>query len=154
MKIAKQITTVIVLIVLATPLFAADDDTKAFGQFQGFLEGMDQKSFEMMQDYIDQTDLTNRILSHQSVQPDVEQTFRSDFWNIIETGVASVLPPEGSKVKGELIQFEFDDGQGRACVRFAYPNQTGRAGPAFDSLTQITISSFTGLNCGTTDAAV
>jgi len=122
MKIAKQITTVIVLIVLATPLFAADDDTKAFGQFQGFLEGMDQKSFEMMQDYIDQTDLTNRILSHQSVQPDVEQTFRSDFWNIIETGVASVLPPEGSKVKGELIQFEFDDGQGRACVRFAYPN--------------------------------
>ena len=122
MKIAKQITTVIVLIVLATPLFAADDDTKAFGQFQGFLEGMDQKSFEMMQDYIDQTDLTNRILSHQSVQPDVEQTFRSDFWNIIETGVASVLPPEGSKVKGELIQFEFEDGQGRACVRFAYPN--------------------------------
>jgi tetratricopeptide (TPR) repeat protein len=122
MKIAKQITTVIVLIVLATPLFAADDDTKAFGQFQGFLEGMDQKSFEMMQDYIDQTDLTNRILSHQSVQPDVEQAFRSDFWNIIETGVAAVLPPEGSKVKGELIQFEFEDGQGRACVRFAYPN--------------------------------
>jgi len=131
MKIAKQITTVIVLIVLATPLFAADDDTKAFGQFQGFLEGIDQKSFEMMQDYLDQTDLTNRILSHQSVQPDVEQMFRSDFWNIIERGVSSVLPPEGSKVKG-----------------------TGRAGPAFDSLTQITISSFTGLNCGTTDAAV
>jgi hypothetical protein len=122
MKIAKQITTVIVLIVLATPLFAADDDTNAFGQFQGFLEGMDQKSFEMMQDYLDQTDLTNRILSHQSVQPDVEQMFRSDFWNIIERGVSSVLPPEGSKVKGELIQFEFEDGQGRACVRFGYPN--------------------------------
>jgi hypothetical protein len=122
MKIAKQITTVIVLIVLATPLFAAEDDTKAFGQFQGFLEGMDQKSFDMMQDYLDQTDLTNRILSHQSVQPDVEQMFRSDFWNIIERGVSLVLPPEGSKVKGELIQFAFEDGQGRACVRFGYPN--------------------------------
>ena len=122
MKIAKQITTVIVLIVLAPPLFAAEDDTKAFGQFQGFLEGMDQKSFEMMQDYLDQTDLTNRILSHQPVQPDVEQTFRSDFWNIIERGVASVLPPAGSKVKGELIQFTFEDGQGRAFVRFSHPN--------------------------------
>lgn len=126
MKIAKQITTVIVLIVLATPLFAAADDTKAFGQFQGFLEGMDQKSFAMMQDYLDQTDLTNRILSHQSVQPDVEQMFRSDFWNIIERGVASVLPPEGSKVKAELIQFAFEDGQGQACVRFGYPNHDFR----------------------------
>lgn len=126
MKIAKQITILIVIAVLATPLFAAEDDTKAFGQFQGFLEGMDQKSFEMMQDYLDQTDLTNRILSHQSVQPDVEQMFRSDFWNIIERGVASALPPEGSKVKGELIQFEFEDGQGRACVRFAYPNHDFR----------------------------
>ena len=122
MKIAKQITTIVVLIVLAAPLFAAEDETKAFGQFQGFLEGMDQKSFEMMQDYLDRTDLTNRILSHQSVQPDVEEMFRSDFWNIIERGVASVLPPEGSKVKGELIQFAFEDGQGRACVRFGYPN--------------------------------
>ena len=99
MKIAKQIVTVVVLAVLATPLFAAEDDTKAFGQFQEFLEGVDQLSFEMIQDYLDQTDLTNRILSHQPVQPDVEDMLRGDFWNVIERGVLNVLPPKGSGVK-------------------------------------------------------
>lgn len=122
MKIAKQITTVVVLTVLATPLFAAEDDAKAIGQFRGFLEGVNQKSFEMMQDYLDQTDLTNRILGHQPVQPDVEEMFRNDFWNTIERGISYVLPPEGSKIKGELIQFTFENGQGRACVRFSYPD--------------------------------
>ncbi len=121
MKIAKQIVTVVVLSVLATPLFAAEDDTKAFGQFQEFLQGVDQLSFEMIQDYLDQTDLTNRILSHQSVQPDVEEMFRGDFWNVIERGVLNVLPPQGSGVKGELIQFEFENGKGQACVRFRHP---------------------------------
>ena len=62
MKIAKQIVTVVVLTVLATPLFAAEDDTKAVGQFKEFLECVDQLSFEMIQDYLDQTDLTNRYV--------------------------------------------------------------------------------------------
>jgi hypothetical protein len=122
MKIAKQIATVVVLGVLATPLFAADDDAKAIGQFNEFLEAVDQKSFAMMQDFFDQTDLSNRILGHQSVQPDVEEMLRGDFWNIIERGVASVLPPEGLKIKGELIQFAFEDGKGQACIRFSYPD--------------------------------
>jgi len=121
MKIAKQIVTAVVLTVLATPLFAAADDAKAFGQFQEFLEGVDQQSFEMIQDFLDQTDLTNRILSHQSIQPDVEEMLRGDFWNVIERGVLNVLPPKGSGVKGELIQFSFENGKGQACVRFSYP---------------------------------
>ena len=122
MKLAKQIAIIVVLTALAMPLYAAEGDAKALGQFQEFLEGMDQKAFEMMQGYLDQTDLTNRVLSHQPLQPDVEAMFRSDFWNVIERGVLNVLPPEGSGVKGELIQFVFENGQGRACVRFSYPN--------------------------------
>jgi len=121
MKLAKQIVTSVVLIVLAMPLFAADDDTKAFGQFQEFLAAVDQQSFAMIQNFLDQTDLTNRILSHQSVQPDVEQMFRGDFWNVIERGVLGVMPPKGSGVKGELVQFAFENGKGQACVRFRFP---------------------------------
>jgi len=124
MKIAMQIATVAVLSVLATSLFAAENDTKAYGQFGEFLEGVDQKSFVMMQGYLDQTDLTNRILSNQPVQPDVEEMFRNDFWSVIERGVLALLPPDGSTVEGELIQFEFENGQGRACVRFSYPNHS------------------------------
>jgi tetratricopeptide (TPR) repeat protein len=121
MKIAKQIVASVLLMVLAIPLFAAEDDSKAFGQFQEFLEGVDQQSFEMIQDYFDRTDLTNRVLSHQSVQADVADMFRSDFWNVIEKGILNVMPPQGSGVKGELIQFAFENGKGQACVRFGYP---------------------------------
>lgn len=126
MKFAKQIVAVVVLAVLAAPLFAAADDAKAFGQFQEFLEGVDQTSVEMIQDYLDQTDLSNRILSHQTVRPDVEEMFRGDFWNIIGRGLLNVFPPKGSGVKGELIQFMFENGKGQACVRFSYPQHAFR----------------------------
>jgi len=122
MKIAKLITIVAMFTMLVTPVFAARDDSKAFGQFQEFLEGIDQKSFETIRKYVDQADLTNRVLSHQAVQADVQDMFRNDFWNAVERGILHVLPPKGSRVKPELIQFEFENGKGRAVVRFSYPN--------------------------------
>lgn len=122
MKIAKQIATLVALAVLATPLFAAENDSKAFGQFQEVLQSIDQKSFEMFKKALDQTDLTNRVYSHQPVEDEVREIFRAGFWEIIEAGFLQNLPPPGSKTKAELVQFAFQDGRGRACVRFSRPN--------------------------------
>jgi hypothetical protein len=121
MKIARQITIIVVLTVLVVPLFAAEDDAKALGQFQEILEGVDQKSFEMFKRALDQTDLTNRIYSHQQITDGVREIFRGQFWQIIESGFLQGLPPVGSAVKAELVQFEFQDGRGQACVRFNLP---------------------------------
>ena len=121
MKIKKAIAATALCILMATPLFAAEDDSEAFGQFQAFLGGLNQSSFEMIREYLDQTDLSNRVLSHQPIQADVEAMFRGDFWNFISKGVLNVLPPQGSDVKAELVQFSFENGQGRAIVRFSYP---------------------------------
>ncbi len=121
MKTAKIIATTFVLAFFAMPLFAAEDDSKAFGQFQKVVEGINQRSFEMIQDAIDETDLTNRVLGHYVVQADVEQMFRSGFWGLIENGVMSGLPQQGSDVEAELVDFTFQDGLGRACIRFANP---------------------------------
>ncbi len=121
MKNLKQIVTVMVLSILATPLFAAEDDAKAIGQFQDILESVDQKSFEMFRKALDQTDLANRIYSHQPITDGVREIFRGQFWEIIESGFLQGLPPVGSTTKAELVQFEFQDGRGRACVRFNLP---------------------------------
>lgn len=122
MNIAKQIATIVALITLMTSVFAAEDDAKAYGQFQEVLQSIDQKSFEMYRKALDQTDLTNRVYSHQPVENDVREAFRAGFWEIIEAGFLQNLPPPGSKVKADLVQFAFEDGRGRACVRFSRPN--------------------------------
>lgn len=129
MKMAKTLVTTIALAILtvpATTLFAAEDDADALGQFKKIVEGMNQHSFEMIEEAIDQTDLTNRALSHHAVQADVEDMFRADFRNVVERGVMGGLPPAGSDIEADLISFYFQDGLGRAAVRFAYPGYTYR----------------------------
>ncbi len=122
MKIAKRITTIVVLTFLVTPGSAAENDAKAFGQFQEILQSIDQKSFEIFSKVLDQTDLANRVYSHQPVEDDVRAIFNGNFWELIEAGFLHYLPPEGSKVKAELIQFSFEDGRGQACVRYSRAN--------------------------------
>lgn len=126
MKIARSIVITVMLAFLAMPLSAAEDDAKALGQFQQVVEGMNQHSFEMIEEAIDQTDLSNRILSHQAVQADVVDMFRADFRSIVERGVMDGLPPAGSDIEADLISFSFVDGLGSACVRFAYPGYAFR----------------------------
>lgn len=121
MKIASKSIALIAPLLLATSLFAAEDDAKAPGQFQKVLEGINQHSFPMIQEALSQADLTNRILSYHALDAEVESTFKASFWQIIEEEVMSGLPPANSKIKGELIHFTFDEGQGFAAVRFAMP---------------------------------
>lgn len=126
MKMAKTLVTTVALAILSMPLFAAEDDSKAFGQFQQIVEGLNQHAFEMIEEAIDPTDLANRILSHHAVQADVEAMFRADFQSIVESGVMGGLPAAGSDIDADLISFSFQDGLGRASVRFAYPGHAYR----------------------------
>jgi hypothetical protein len=125
MKMAKTLVTTVAFAIIAMPampLFAAEDDSEALGQFQKVVEGLNQRSFEMIEEAIDPTDLTNRILSHHAVQADVEEMFRADFRNVVEKAVLDGLPPPGSDIEADLISFVFQDGLGRASVRFTYPD--------------------------------
>jgi tetratricopeptide (TPR) repeat protein len=121
MKMARKTTLFALLAFLAAPVSAAEDDARALEQFQRVIEGMNQHSFEMIKETIDQTDLTNRVLGSQTLQADVADGFRGNFWSVVESGVMGGLPPSGSEVRAELISFAFEDGQGQACVRFSYP---------------------------------
>lgn len=122
MRASRAIVTSTVWMILAMPVFAAEDDSKAVGQFQAFLAGLNDQSFEVIAQHLDQTDLSNRVLGHQPIRADIEEMFRSDFWSIVERGVVNVLPPQGMDAKGELVRFSFENGQGQAVVRYRYPS--------------------------------
>lgn len=122
MRIAKAVTTLVVLSIVAVPLFAANNDEKAFGQFQTILAGINGRNFAPVQAAIDQRDLTNRILNSRSIQPEARKALNDQFWEIIEGSFLQNLPSAKSGIKAQLVDFVFENGKGRAGVRFNQPN--------------------------------
>jgi len=122
MRVAKLLASGLAVAILAGPLTAAADDDDAFGQFQKILIGIDGRSFATVQKAIDKTDMRNRVLSARQIEAGVAQTFDTDFWQFVETGFAANLPPPGSKTTTKLVDFAFQDGKGKAAIRFSKPN--------------------------------
>jgi len=122
MKFAELVATAVVFTMSTTPLIAAEDDAEAFGQFQEILRGIDDRSFESIQKAIDKTDMRNRVLSARQIEADVAQVFDGNFWQFVESGFAANLPPPGSKDGAKLVDFVFQDGKGKAAIRFTKPN--------------------------------
>lgn len=121
-KHSIKVATLVALLLSVSPTFAAEDDSEALGQFQALLEGIDQKSFDMLSKYFDETDMTNRVLSHRDLSREVSEGFKDSFWEIIEAAFMRGFPAQGSELNGELISFAFKDGLGKACIRYALPN--------------------------------
>jgi len=121
MKNEVLVTLVVAVTLLAAPLMAAADDDEAFGQFQEILIGIDERSFETIQKAIDKTDMRNRVLSARQIEPNIAQTFDANFWPFIESGFSTNLPPPGSTSKTKLVDFAFQDGKGKAAIRFSKP---------------------------------
>jgi len=122
MTIAKLVASGLAVAVLAGPVLAAEDDAEALGQFQTVLQAIDDRSFEVIQKTIDKTDMRNRVLSAREIDAAVAQSFGANFWQFVESGFAANLPPQGSKVTMKLVDFAFQDGKGKAAVRFSGPN--------------------------------
>ena len=121
MNIKGLVATVVASTIAAMPLMAAEDDAKAFGQFQEILAAIDERSFETIQKAIDKTDMRNRVYSARALEADVGAVFDGNFWQFIEERFTQKLPPSGARIKAELVDFAFQDGQGKAAVRFGMP---------------------------------
>lgn len=122
MKIVKIVVSGLMIGLLTGPVFAADGDDEAFGQFQVILLAIDDRSFETFQKAIDKTDMRNRVLSAGQIDENVAQAFNADFWQFVESGFSENLPAPGSKAATKLVDFAFEDGVGKAAIRFTKPN--------------------------------
>ncbi len=122
MENLKTATFLAMLTLVAAPLFAAEGDDKALGQFQQILVGIDGRKFAPIQAAIDQADLSNRILNSRIIEPAARKVLNDNFWEIIEESFLQNLPSAGSNIKAQLVDFAFENGQGHAGVRFNQPN--------------------------------
>ncbi len=122
MKIAKLVMSLVAVTMMATPLIAAEDDAEAFGQFQRIMLGIEDRSFEKIKSAFDKTDLRNRVYSARPVEPAVAQVFNANFWEIVEASLMQNLPPPGTPVNAKLVDFAFQNGKGKAAVRFTLPD--------------------------------
>jgi hypothetical protein len=118
MKMVKALTILALLTLAAVPLNAAENDTKAFGQFQEILAGIENRSFAPIQAAIDKSDLSNRILKSGKIEPEARKILNDNFWQLIEKSFMEDLPPTGLKTKIQLVDFAFENGKGYAGVRF------------------------------------
>jgi hypothetical protein len=121
MRIAKLAVSVVGIVIMAGPLVAVADDDEALEQFQEILLGLEERSFDSFQKAIDKTDMRNRVFSARQVEANVAEIFDTNFWQFIESGFASNLPPAGSNARINLVDFAFQDGEGKAAVRFTKP---------------------------------
>lgn len=122
MKNPKAATYLVLLTLVAAPLFAAEGDDGALGQFQQILAGIDSRKFAPIQAAIDEADLSNRILNSRIIEPAARKVLNDNFWEIIEEGFLQSLPPANSNIKVQLVDFAFENGKGHAGVRFKQPN--------------------------------
>jgi len=66
--------------------------------------------------------MRNRVLSARQIEADAAQVFDGNFWQFVESGFTGNLPPQGSKDGAKLVDFAFQDGEGKAAIRFTKPN--------------------------------
>ena len=112
----------VVLAVCMAPVIADEDAEETREKFERVLRAINEQRFDPIKNIIDRTDMMNRILNENAVSEEVRAAFAENFWEMVEGIALGNAPNADTKVKGELIEFEFADGKGSAVVRYDLPN--------------------------------
>ena len=104
-------------------VWAADEALRE--QFDEIVEALNDNTFSEFQDAINERALINRIFGTRVIDPDVKEAFADSFESSLQEMFVSSFPragtqgEQGGEIIGTVIAFEFDNGQGRAIVRYA-----------------------------------
>lgn len=116
----------VVLTLAAVPQLAvaqsADDEMRE--QFEAVIDGLNNNTFKEFQKAVNEKSLVNRILGTRVIEPDVKEAFAAAFAaSLPEMFISSFPRPRtqaeaGGEIIGTTISFKFQDGKGRAIVRY------------------------------------
>lgn len=99
----------------------AQDNEKMREQFEDVLAGVNQGSFEPIKTAIEKGAFLDRVMRKYMLETEVKNAFDENFWEIVEGIAMSSMPNAKQKANGEIVKFEFADGNGQAVVRFKLP---------------------------------
>ena len=124
-RVLALITSALVLAATLTPAVAQSADEKLREQFDEIVEALNDNTFSEFQDAINERALVNRIFGTRVIDPDVKEAFADGFESSLQEIFVSSFPrprmqaEQGGEIIGTVIAFQFDNGQGRAIVRYA-----------------------------------
>ncbi|HKJ20175.1 MAG TPA: hypothetical protein VJ993_05905, partial [Woeseiaceae bacterium] len=102
---------------------SADADMRE--QFEAVINGLNDNKFEPFQRAVNETALINRIFGTQVIDADAREQFAAGFSGTLQELFISSFPrartqaESGGEIIGTIIAFQFQDGHGRAIVRYA-----------------------------------
>ena len=112
---------IVMCLLPALPLHAAEDDAKARGQFKTILEAFNTRSFEKLEPAFDKTDLINRVVAVRPVSGQLRDAFSAQFQSIVDVGFRFSLHNLNSDDSGEVVDFDLENGIGRGVIRVRLP---------------------------------
>jgi hypothetical protein len=107
------------------PATAQSNDVEMREQFEAVIDGLNDNKFEQFQRVVNETALINRIFGTQVIDADAREQFAAGFSGTLQELFISSFPrartqaESGGEIIGTIIAFQFEDGQGRAIVRYA-----------------------------------
>lgn len=134
----------LVLCTMPVDVQAQSGDDSLRAQFEAIVDGLNDNSFRLFQEALDQNAYTARVFGTGLITDEVKTAFTANFWPEIESGFVAAFPrPQtqgqaGSEITGAIIAFTEESGEARAIVRYvsagyrysyhAYDLQRGRGG--------------------------
>lgn len=101
---------------------AADADMRK--QFEAVIDGLNDNVFDAFQRAVDEDALVSRIFGTRVIDNDAKEQFAAAFPNNLQQMFVSSFPrprtegEAGGEILGTIIAFQFQNGQGRAIVRY------------------------------------
>jgi len=116
----------VLALALAPQLATAQSaDAEMREQFEAIINGLNDNNFEQFQRAVNETALVNRIFGTRVIDADAREQFAAGFSGTLQELFVSSFPrarnqaESGGEIIGTIIAFQFQDGQGRAIVRYA-----------------------------------
>jgi hypothetical protein len=114
----------LVLAIAPQPATAQSADPEMREQFEAVINGLNDNKFDQFQRAVNEKALIDRIFGTQVIDPDAREQFAAGFSGTLQELFVSSFPrarnqaESGGEIIGTIIAFEFQDGQGRAIVRY------------------------------------
>lgn len=124
-RILASAAAVLVLALAPQLATAQSADAEMREQFEAIINGLNDNNFEQFQRAVNETALVNRIFGTRVIDADAREQFAAGFSGTLQELFVSSFPrartqaESGGEIIGTIIAFQFQDGQGRAIVRYA-----------------------------------
>ena len=124
-RILASAAAALVLALAPQLVTAQSADAEMREQFEAIINGLNDNNFDQFQRAVNETALVNRIFGTRVIDADAREQFAAGFSGTLQELFVSSFPrarnqaESGGEIIGTIIAFQFQDGQGRAIVRYA-----------------------------------